>query len=338
MLDRRGFGLLLCIAAAASFGLSGIFASALIASGWSPGAVTAARISLAALVMLVPALLALRGRWATLWAGRWQVLLFGTFAVAICQLAYFSAVQRIPPALALLIEFLGPVLLVGWTWARTRRSPAALTLVGAGLAVLGLGLVSGVGQAESLDPIGIGLALVSAVGNAVYWASAASTTHGLPPVTLAGLGLAVGGVLLLVAGAIGILPMTVATAPTELAGMQVPMMATLAVLVLVATVAAYVLGVSGVRRLGATLSSFLGYSEPLFGVLWMALLLALVPTPVQWLGGAAILAGVVLVRAGELRRPRDERDAVTAPVELPLVVPEEPATDQILRRSTDRTV
>lgn len=327
MADRRSLGLLLCLAAAASFGFSGIFASSLIASGWSPGAVTTARIGLAALVMLVPSLLALRGRWSTLWAGRWQVLLFGTFAVAICQLAYFSAVQRIPPALALLIEFLGPVLLVGWTWARTRRAPAALTLVGAGVAVLGLGLVSGVGQSEGLDPLGIGLALVSAVGNAVYWASAASTTHGLPPVTLAGLGLAVGAVLLLVAGAVGILPMTVAAEPTILAGAEVPMVVTLGLLVLVATVAAYVLGVTGVRMLGATVSSFLGYSEPLFGVLWMGLLLALVPSPVQWAGAAAILAGVVLVRAGELRRPRTERDPVTAPIELPLVAPELPVRE-----------
>lgn len=322
MTDRRGLGLLLCLAAAGAFGFSGIFASALIASGWSPGAVTTARIALAALVMLVPALLAVRGRWRTLWAGRWQVLLFGTFAVAICQLAYFSAVQRIPPALALLIEFLGPVLLVGWTWARTRRSPAALTLMGAGVAVLGLGLVSGVGQADGLDPVGIGLALVSAVGNAVYWASAASTSHGLPPVTLAGLGLAVGGLLLLAAGAIGVLPMTVATAPTVLAGVEVPMVVTLALLVVVATVAAYVLGVTGVRMMGATISSFLGYSEPLFGVLWMAVLLAIVPTPVQGLGAVAILAGVVLVRAGELRRPPAERDPVTAPVELPVVASE----------------
>lgn len=327
MTDRRGLGLILCLAAAGAFGFSGIFASSLIASGWSPGAVTTARIGLAALVMLVPSLLALRGRWSTLWAGRWQVLLFGTFAVAICQLAYFSAVQRIPPALALLIEFLGPVLLVAWTWARTRRSPAGLTLVGAGVAVLGLGLVSGVGQAEGLDPIGIGLALVSAVGNAVYWASAASTTHGLPPVTLAGLGLAVGAVLLLVAGGVGLLPMTVAVAPTMLAGVEVPVAVTLGLLVLVATVAAYVLGVTGVRMLGATVSSFLGYSEPLFGLLWMAVLLAIVPSPVQWVGAAAILAGVVLVRAGELRRPRAERDPVTAPLELPIVVPEMPARD-----------
>lgn len=327
MTDRRGLGLLLCLVAAGAFGFSGIFASALIASGWSPGAVTTARIGLAALVMLLPSLLALRGRWSTLWAGRWHVLLFGTFAVAICQLAYFSAVQRIPPALALLIEFLGPVLLVGWTWARTRRSPAALTLVGAGVAVLGLGLVSGVGQAQGLDPVGIGLALVSAVGNAVYWASAASTAHGLPPVTLAGLGLAVGAVLLLVAGGVGLLPMTTVATPTILAGVEVPVAVTLGLLVLVATVAAYVLGVTGVRMLGATVSSFLGYSEPLFGLLWMGVLLAIVPSPVQWLGAVAILAGVVLVRAGELRRPRAERDPVTAPLELPILVPEMPARD-----------
>ena len=66
-----------------------------------------------------------------------------TLAIAGCQLAFFLAVQFIPPSLALLIEFMGPVLLVFWTWARSRIAPSAITLLGTAFAVLGLVAVSG---------------------------------------------------------------------------------------------------------------------------------------------------------------------------------------------------
>ena len=314
MKEGRGAGLAIALASSASFALSGMFASALIDSGWSSGAVTTVRMIGSALVLIGPALLALRGSWHLLRRARWQVVTFGVFGVTVAQLGFFSAVQFIPPALALLIEFLGPVLLVGWTWARTRIAPPGLTLIGVALAVIGLVLVSGVIGAVQLNPLGILLALTAAVGNAVYWATAASQTHGLPPVTLAGLGLVVGAVLLTAAGLAGLLPFRSSSVTTLLAGTAVPMPVTIAALILLATVTPYVLGIIGARRLGATVASFAGYSEPIFGIVWMGLLLSTLPTPMQFAGAAAVVAGVVLVKLGQLGRERAESAPVAQPV------------------------
>ena len=118
---HRSTGLALALASAATFGVSGILASSLLAAGWSAGAVTLVRIAGGALVLLAPTLWMLRGRWGAVVRAWREVLVLGLLAVALCQLAFFSAVAFISPALALLIEFLGPVLLVAWTWARTRR-------------------------------------------------------------------------------------------------------------------------------------------------------------------------------------------------------------------------
>lgn len=300
---RRSTGLALALASAATFGVSGILAAALLAAGWSAGAVTLVRIGGGAAALLVPSLVLLRGRWGAVARSWRQVLVLGLLAVALCQLAFFSAVAYISPALALLIEFLGPVLLVLLTWARTRTSPATLTLAGAAVAVVGLALVSGVGG-DALHPVGVLLALLAAVGNAGYWAAASSTDTELHPVALAGLGLAVGGVVLGVASATGLLPFRVTDAPAVLLGEQVPWWVVVLLLVLVATVASYVLGILGARRLGATLASFVGYAEPMFGIVWAAVLLALLPTPLQWIGAIAIVGGVVLVKLGQLDRPR----------------------------------
>ncbi|PRI12264.1 EamA family transporter [Leucobacter massiliensis] len=295
-------GFLLAIGSAASFALSGIFASSLISAGWSAGAAATARITVAALVLAVPSLMMLRGQWGLVRRAWRSLLLFGLLAVAGCQLAFFLAVGFIAPSLALLIEFMGPVLLVLWVWARSRLAPSRLTLLGAGLAVVGLIAVSGAGLEGALHPLGVLFALVAAVGNAAYYATGAASDHGIPPLPFVGLGLAVAAIALGLVSAIGILPFAVTSTAPVIAGAELSPLAVVAGMALISTVLAYVLGVSASRRLGATMASFTGYSEPLFGIVWTILLLAILPTGMQWLGAALIIAGVITVRLGELPR------------------------------------
>lgn len=292
-------GLLLALGSAACFALSGSFASALISAGWSPGAATLARIGLSALVLLVPTVIALRGMWATVRRAWKDVLLFGVLAVAGCQLAFFLAVNYISPSLAIVIEFMGPVLLVFATWLRTRVAPAALTFVGAALAVAGLITISGSVFSGGLHPLGILFALVAAVGNAAYYATSASNDHGIPPLPFVGLGMLAGAVVLGVVGACGILPIAFSSDPAQMAGREISPFWILAGLVLISTVVSYLLGVAAARRLGAIVASFAGYSEPLFGIIWPIVLLAILPTGVQLVGAALIIAGVVVVKLGE---------------------------------------
>ena len=85
--SRRLSGLGFALLSAASFGLSGSLATGLLDAGWTAGAAVTARILLAAAVLLIPSILALRGRWSLL-AKNWKLLLaYGAFAVAGCQLA-----------------------------------------------------------------------------------------------------------------------------------------------------------------------------------------------------------------------------------------------------------
>lgn len=302
-------GFLLAIGSAASFALSGIFASALMQAGWSAGAAVTVRIGFSAIVLLGPTVVLMRGRWDLVRRAWPQLLVFGVLAVAGCQLAFFLAVQFIPPSLALLIEFTGPVMLVFWMWARSRNAPSLVTLAGAAIAVLGVVSISGVLAGVSLHPLGIAFALVAAAGNAAYYATGAASDHGIPTLPFVGLGLLIGSVPLLLAGAIGVLPFAVTTTPASIAGVEAHPLLIVAGMVLISTVLSYLLGVAASRRLGATVSSFTGYSEPLFGIVWTILLLAVVPTGLQWLGAALIVAGVITVKVGELRTARAKRRA-----------------------------
>lgn len=275
-----------------------------MSAGWTAGAAVTARITFSALVLLPPTLVIMRGRWELVRRAWFQLLLFGALAVAGCQLAFFLAVQFIPPSLALLIEFTGPVMLMLFIWARSRVAPSGITLIGAAIAVLGVVAVSGVAAGVALHPLGILFGLIAAAGNAAYYATGATSDHGIPTLPFVGLGLGLGSVMLIVASATGVLPFTITNAHAEMAGAALPVWIIVAGMVLISTVLAYVLGVAASRSLGATVSSFTGYSEPLFGIFWTIVLLSVVPTGLQWIGAALIIAGVIVVKIGELRRAR----------------------------------
>jgi drug/metabolite transporter (DMT)-like permease len=61
----------------------------------------------------------------------------------------------------------------------------------------------------------------------------------------------------------------------------------------------YASGIAASRALGARVASFVGLLEVLFSVVFAWLLLGQLPGVVQLLGGVLVLAGVVLVKAGE---------------------------------------
>ncbi|AGL17940.1 DMT family transporter [Actinoplanes sp. N902-109] len=298
-------GLATAVLSAAAFGTSGAFMKPLLAAGWTPAAAVAARALTAGLVLLPFMLLSLRGQGAALWRGRWRVLGMGAVGVAFTQLAYYAAITRVPVSTALLVEYLAPLLLVGWTWVATRRRPGRLVLTGSALAIGGLLLVIGPGAVQAVDPLGLLLAFAAAVGCAAYFVLAARPADGLPPVALAGSGLLIGGLGLLVTGATGLLPLATTTGPVTLFDTSVPWWLPLLIVAVIGTAVAYATGIAASARLGSRLASFVGLLEVVFAALFAWLLLGEHLTTRQLLGGTLILAGITAVRA--------ERPAAPAP-------------------------
>jgi drug/metabolite transporter (DMT)-like permease len=305
MRARAASGLWFAVASAATFATSGPFAKALLLEGWSSGAVVLLRVGGAALALAVPTWLALRGRWALVRHNLGPVLAYGAVAVAGCQVSYFYAVQRLDVGVALLLEYLGIILVVLWVWLRTRRAPGRLTGLGILLAVAGLALVLDLTGQSRPDLVGVLWGLLAATGLATYFVIAAKDSE-LPPVALAGVGMGAGALVLGVLGAVRVLPMHFSAAPVTLRGVELPWWTAIGELALVAAAAAYLLGIFAARRLGSTVASFVGLTEVLFAVLFAWLLLGELPRVVQLAGGVLIVGGVVAVRVGELRRVRAE--------------------------------
>lgn len=297
-------GLGVALFSSAVFGLSGSFAKALLETGWTPGSAVAARLTVAALILAVPAVVALRGRWHQLKDNWLTISLFGLIGVAACQLFYFNAVARLSIGVALLLEYLAPVLIVLWLWVASRRRPRALTIGGTVLSFGGLILVLDLTGAVKVDFVGVLWGMAAAVCLAIYFFITAKENDSLPPIVLASGGLMVGAVLMLLAGATGILPMAIGTADSKLGPWIAPWWVSLGGLVVMSTVLAYVAGIMAARALGSKVASFVSLTEVLFAVVWAWLLLGELPGPIQLLGGVLIVAGVVLVRVDELRAAR----------------------------------
>ncbi|PZS29019.1 MAG: EamA family transporter [Pseudonocardiales bacterium] len=311
--SARGAGLLLAVLSAATFGTAGAFATSLSEAGWSPGAAVTTRVSVAALVLTVPALLQLRGRWGLLRRGGGTLGVFGLFAVAAAQLCFFNAVTYLSVGVALLLEYLGTVLVVGWLWLRHGHRPRRLTVAGGVIAMLGLGLVLDLAGSHRLDPVGVLWGLGAAVGLAVYFVISAATDDPLPPLVMAWGGLFLGALALLALGLVGAVPLRATTANVRLLDHQVSWLVPVLGLSLVAAVVAYVSGINAARLLGAKVASFIGLTEVMFAVVFAWLLLGQVPVAVQFVGGGLIIAGIALVRIDELRAPEPEQPLSAAP-------------------------
>lgn len=294
-------GLWIALFSSAVFGISGSFATSLLAAGWTSGAAVGARMAGAFLVLLVPTVLVLRGRWGSVLENWKPIVLFGVFGVGICQFAYFQAVERLSVGVALLLEYMAPVLIVLVLWARSRRTPNVLTIAGTICSLAGLVLVLDLTGEQKVDPIGVLWGLGAAVGLAVYFFVTARANASLPPLVLATGGLFVGAVLMFALGAVRLLPMHATFGAVGFAGFTTPWWVSLAGLVVLATVLAYVAGIIAARALGSKLASFVSLTEVLFAVIWAWLLLGQMPAPIQLAGGVAIVGGVLLVRADELR-------------------------------------
>lgn len=242
---------------------------------------------------------------------------YGLLAVAGAQLCYFQAIEHLSVAVALLLEYSGTILVVGWIWIRHHQAPSRTSTAGAAMALVGLALVLDLIGSHHLDPVGILWGLGAAVGLAAYFVVSADADESLPPIVVAWGGLSVGATAMAVAVAVGVLPWRAPLGEVVLAHARVSWLVPVLAIGLAAAAFAYAAGIAAARLLGARLASFVGLAEVLFAAAYAWLLVGERLGWVQLGGGVLVAAGIALVRLGE---PAPDEAAVP-PVELEVLEP-----------------
>ncbi len=293
----------LALASAALFGLSGPFAKALLDAGWSPLAVVLARISGAAAILVVALLVMERGRARmharAMLSDRSTILLFGIAAIAGVQLCFFSAVQYLPVSVALLIEFLAPVVVLAWAWLVRGTRPDRATLLGAAVAVCGLVLVVGPGSPTGLHPAGVAWAIAAMACVACYFLIVDRAAPRTSPIILVTAAMVVAVIALALVAPLRLLPVEAVLSGTVGIGpARAPWWVAVLVLAVASGAVAYAVGVVAIARLGAPRAAMVGLSEVVFAAVVAWVMLGEELSGAQLAGALAILAGLVVVERG----------------------------------------
>ncbi|WP_406636822.1 EamA family transporter [Amycolatopsis sp. WGS_07] len=275
------------------FASSGPLAKAVLDAGWSPAAVTAVRIGLAA-VLLAPGVALLRPRALRFRRDElWLPLGYGLLGVAGVQLFFFVAVSRVPVAVAMVLVNLSPVLVALWVRVVRRTRLAARVWLGIALAIAGLVLIAGLGPGVKLDVLGIAAGLASAVCSAGYFLLGERGARRHDPLGMTAAGLTIGAVATIAVSPLWTLE--AASGPVTLGTATVPVWLALGVLAVFGTVLPYLAGLHALGGLPVALAGVLALAEPLVAAVLAWVLLGQELGAGQLIGVGMLLVGGVVV-------------------------------------------
>jgi drug/metabolite transporter, DME family len=270
--------------AAAGWALAAIVARRLFDSGVSPLDLSAARSVIAGLG-LAPALLRSHG---TDRLPVPHVICLG-LSIALVNAAYYLAIERLTVAVAIVLQYTAPALVVGWTALIWRRPPSREILVALVAAVVGVVLVVELvgGDVGGLSAAGVGFGLASAVLFGAYslLAEAASRVYG-----------ALGAMAraFAVASTFWVLVQFLRGPPEELLiWRNVPEILFVGIVGTLLPFLLYVWGIGRVRAERATIAATL---EPVFAAAAAWVWLGQTLTLTQLLGGMLVLGAVLLLQ------------------------------------------
>jgi drug/metabolite transporter (DMT)-like permease len=301
--DRRaGLGVAMVAGAAVLFGINGSVSKVVLQSGLTSIQLTQARSIGAALGFALILGLTNPGRLKVTWRELPFLVVFGITGVAFVQWFYFLSIDRLPVGIALLIEYLAPLLVA--LWARyvlhedvRRRIWAALAL-----ALVGLSLIVelwGAGE-SALDSLGIAASLAACVAYAVYILMAERGVTRRDPISLTAYGFAFAALFWLVVQPIRDFPFAGMDERVSLLGnldhRTAPLWLLVAFVVLVGTMATFALVVSALRHLSATRVGIVAMLEPVAAAAVAWAWLGETLGTAQLIGGAIVLAGIALAQ------------------------------------------
>ncbi len=288
-------GAVMAMSAAVMWGTNGVISRFLFQKGVTPLTLVESRSIITALGMGGLLLCVGRGKLRVRRRDLPLLLLFG-LALAIVTYAYFVAINLLPVAVAVMIQYTGPTLIALYTALALRRMPPGRIWAALGLTLAGVALLSGLGSlltgatTAGITALGLLVSFGSAVAMAFYMLVGERLGKRMPAQTSVVYGFASASVIWLL-----IQPpwrfQAAALAPDAL-----PLVLAVGI---VGTLIPFGLFLAAVNRLDATRAAILATLEPVTAALLSWVWLGEHLDAWQLLGGLLVLVGVTIV---QLRR------------------------------------
>ena len=295
---RPRLGYLMAAVAAVLWGINGGISKTILSTGLSSERLAQVRSLGAALALVAIVALTAPGRLRLTRRELPFIVTFGIAGLAFVQWFYFLAIHRLAIGVALLIEYLAPLLVALWARYVYKETVRRRIWVALGLALAGLALIVNVfGGGASLSTAGVLFALAGAFAYATYVLLAEHVVGNRDPVSLLAWGFLFASVLWAVLDPWWSFPTHLLTARTSLGGnlhaWHLPVWSLALLMIVVGTVAPFFLLISALRHLPATRVGIVAMLEPVVGAIvgwaWLS----------ESLGGVQLVgAGVVLAAIG----------------------------------------
>jgi drug/metabolite transporter (DMT)-like permease len=288
------------LTAALLFAVNGTVSKVILATGLSAERLTAVRAT-GALVGLGLVLASTRPGTLRVARGELPFLaFFGVVGVALVQWSYFFAIHRLEIGIALLIQYLAPLLVALWARLVLKEPVRKRVWLALALALTGLSLVVQLWNGGRLDGLGVAASLVAAVAFAVYILSAERAARRRDPLSLSWWGFLFAALFWAVLQPWWSFPEGQVTADASLlgnlAGHALPVWVLAAWVIVFGTIVPFGLVVAALQRLPATRVGILAMLEPVAGTVvayaWLDETLA----GTQVLGGLVVLSGILLAQ------------------------------------------
>lgn len=299
----RFVGLWLALGAAMAMGSAAVAMKALGTTGLPAVNVVQARLLVAAAALMAVAVLVRRRRVGVARRDWWLVGAYGVISLAANQVVFMMSLSRLSVGVALLLEYLAPVLVALWVRFVRREPVSGLVWVGIVGTLLGLAMVGRLWAGFALDGIGVVLGLLAAATMASRFVLADRGLRRHDPLVLAAWGTTVSAGALLLTGAIAPFPLDALARDVDLNGAGVPAALLVAWVGLVGTAGGVLLAVAAQRLLPPTAASLVLTLEVLVGAGLAYLVIGEGLTAAQVLGGAVMLCGVALAQVAIVRGP-----------------------------------
>lgn len=281
-------GYLLVAAGAAMFALGGNLARYLLDDGVSAMRLSQLR-SAGSLVLLAVALAVTRPRLMRVRrADAPQLAFLGICGLALVHASYYAAIARLQIGVALVIQYMAPLLLLLWLRVRYGRRLAPSLWGAVALSIAGCLLVVRAYSPGSLDGAGVLYAAGAAVTFAIYMVASERAGRRYLPVTT-----------LLWAFAFASLFWAVVQPWWSFPFARLDLLLALGVIV-VGTLLPFICVVAALRHLPAPRAAIVATLEPVLAAVFAWWLHDEHLAPIQLVGGALVLAAVLWVQA---RRP-----------------------------------
>jgi drug/metabolite transporter (DMT)-like permease len=296
---RLGYTLVLI--AATLWAFNGVVSKVIIESGHVP-AQRLTEVRTAGSFLLLFAILALT-RPDSLRVRREELpvlLTFGVLGLAFVQWFYFEAISRLDIGVALLIQYVAPVLVA--LWARFAYHEPVRRRIWASLAlsIVGIALLVQLWQGLTLDGLGVAAALGSAVTFAVYVLSAERAVTRRDPVSLVCYGFLLASLFWAVVQPLWTFPAERVDDTVSLLGrledLSAPVWLLMAWMVVLGTMVPFALLAASLRHIPASRAAITAMFEPVAATVFAYLWLGESLTTLQFAGALVVLAAIVLAQ------------------------------------------